>query len=685
MPKIQQYVAQGAPQAGAANLATPAAFGSMPNVGASIESLTQFLDQKAERDQFFQVQKDMAKVRGDWMTRLNELEANAPAGAPDFTKALMSEYRAAMQQMVSERSLSRTNAERLALEQEQTGNMLLQRSMTFEAQERGKKRRTDALTYSSDVSRHVFLNPFAFSIEDDKLPETFAALGLSGGALDETLRVARADMAQNAVRGMIEKGDLNGARAAIAEGPAARYISGDMAASLTNAIQVEERRREAEARQKEALAKADAAAVVQVLREDVTAEIAATGRSANLDPLKSAIRTAYGAKPDVAQRMIGQLDNAVTFYTESRAIAGNSPAEDVAYLQRLQNDATGPNAKQKLDQLTVARKAIAAKQQALAEDGFTYVLQTNPELKARLSEAGSDQAKFRQVIATIDQKQADLGVPTWRRTYFGATQAAATAAELNAAVATDPEKVANRMEVLAQSYGPLWGNVLNELAGQGLNETLAVAARFDGPLDAVTRVDLVKAIAALPDNRKLVDEVALKDVRARLQTEMADFAKSFSAYGAAGAAAVRREFSAAEALALSILRANGGRDPAGAARTAADMMVNARYDFADTYRTPKGLGSAVAGAASQTLRQLNSAEMAPVVGGDPALSEEYRKSAAFKAAQAGRWINTPDGKGIELHQQDGRPVVLRNGQRVRLMFNALPEAEAAPAAGYVAP
>jgi hypothetical protein len=687
MPKIQQYVAQGTPQAGPANLATAASFGAMPNVGASIESVTQFLDQKMERDQFFQVQKDMAKVRGDWMTRLNELEQNAPAGAPDFTKNLMAEYRAAMQQMTTERSLSRTNADRLALEQEQTGNMLLQRGMAFEAQERAKKRRTDALAYSADASRHVFLNPFAFSTEDDKLPEAFSALGLTGSALDETLRVVRTDLAQNAVRGLIERGDLNGARAAIAEGPAARYITGDVAAALTNSIQTEERRREAEARQKAALARSEAMAVVQVLRDDVTAEISATGRSANLDSLKTAIRTAYGDKPEIANRMTGQLDNAVTFYTERTAIAGNSPEQDAAYLERLRGEATGTNAAQKLNQVAIAERAVRDKREALAEDGFTYVLQTNPQLRQAMADGANDPEKFRRVVATIDQKQADLGVPSWRRTYYGKAQAAATAAELNAAVATDPEKAANRLETLAKTYGPMWSNVLNELAGQGLNETLAVAARFDGPLDAVTRVDLVRAIAAAPANRKVTDEKAMTDIRAQLQTEMTDFAKSLAAYGPAGAALVARERAAAEALAMSILAANGGRDPAGAARKAAETLVNSRYDFSDTYRTPKGMGSAVDGAARQVLRQLSADEMAPAMGGDPALSEQYRKTAALRAAQGGRWINTPDGKGIELHQQDGRPVILRSGARVRLMFDALPALEAAPSSafGVVAP
>ena len=673
MPKIQQYTAQVAPQGGQAMLSTPDAFG-VRSSGAAVEQLTDFLEKKAERDDYFQVQKDMAKVRGDWTTRLNELEQNAPAGAPDFTKSFMAEYRAAMQQMVSERSLSRENSDRLLLEQEQTGNVLLQRALTFEAQSRAQKRRTDGMAYSADVSRNVFLNPFTFSLEDEKLPGALQALGLSGGALDEALRVSRADLAQNAIKGLIERGDLNQARAAIAEGPMAKYVSGDLAASLTNAIQAEERRREAEARQRAALARAEAKADIALLEQDTMTEIAATGRSASQDRLQRAYTVAFSDQPEMAARLRNRVNNAVTFYTETTAIAGNSPEQDAAYLEQLKGRISGENAAQAQVQFDAASRAVATKRKELAEDGFSYVVRTNPQIRQALAAAGNDPEQFRRVVATIDQKQADLGVPQHRRTYIGESQAAAVASEVNALAATNPEQAADRLETMAKTYGPLWGNVLNELAGKSLNPVFVTVARLDEARDAVVRTNLVSAIASADAARRTVPETDQKDMKEQLDREYRDFAGTMVYRGAAGVALLAREKAAAEALALRY-RQQGLR-PSEAATRAAKELVNDRYDFEKTFRAPKRMGGRVDSAARQVQNSLLAENMQPALGGDPSLSEAYRQRAALDAARSGVWVNTPDGKGIELLQQDLRPVILRNGQRVRIMFNALPEREA---------
>lgn len=684
MPKIQQYTAQVAPQGGSANLSTPDAFG-VRTPGNAVENLTDFLEKKAERDDFFSVQKDMTKVRGDWLTRLNELEQNAPAGAPDFTKQVMDEYRAAMKQMVSERSLSRENMDRLLLEQEQTGNMLLQRALTFEASSRAQKRKTDAQAYAGDVSRNVFLAPFTFSIENDKLPGALEALGLSGSTLDEVLRVTRADMAQNAIKGMIKNnGDLNAARRAISEGPMAPYINGDLAASLTNAIDVEQRHREAEARQRRAEARSQAHAEISVLRQDVDAEIAATGRSANKERLEQAYRVAFADKPEIAQRMIGQLDNAVRFYTESTAIAGNTPEQDADYRATAAARVTGTNAAQAQAQLDVIDRAIAQKRKDLAEDGFSYVLKTNPQIRQALADAGGDPEKSRLVFAMIDQKQADLGVPTYRRTYLGTQQAASIASEINASATTNPEQAANRLESMARMYGPLWSNVLNELAGKGLNPNFVTVARLDAPGDAVVRTNLVSALAGAADARRVVGDDIEKDLKQRVDKEYQSFRATLVYHGAAGMALAAREQAAAEALALRYV--TQGLSPSNAAQRAAKELINDRYDFESSFRAPKGQGSRVGIAADQVKRNLSVEQMTPAAGGDPSLTEEYRRNAALRAARDGVWVNTPDGKGIELLQQDLRPVILRNGQRVRVMFDALPEIERAPqgsGAGYM--
>lgn len=684
MPKIQQYTAQVAPQGGSANLSTPDAFG-VRTPSDAIGNLTDFLEKKAERDDFFNVQKDMTKVRGDWLTRLNELEQNAPAGAPDFTKQVMDEYRAAMKQMVADRSLSRENMDRLLLEQEQTGNMLLQRALTFEASSRAQKRKTDGLAYAGDVSRNVFLAPFTFSIENDKLPGALQALGLSGTALNEMLRVTRADMAQNAVKGMIKNGgDLTAARRAISEGPMAPYIDGDLAAALTGAIETEQRHREAEARQRRAEARSQAQAEISVLRADVDAEVAATGRSANLDRLKQAYRVAFADKPEIAERMNGQLDNAVRFYTESTAIAGNTPEQDAQYRAEVAARVTGTNAAQQQVHLDLVDRAIAAKRKELAEDGFSYVIKTNPQIRQALADANGDPEKSRAVFAMIDQKQADLGVPSYRRTYLGTQQAASIASEINANATTNPEQAANRLESMSRVYGPLWGNVLNELAGKGLNPNFVTVARLDAPGDAVVRSNLVQALASVADARRVVGDDVEKDLKQRVDKEYQNFRATLVYHGAAGMALAAREQASAEALALRYVQQ--GASIGNAAERAAKELVNDRYDFERTFRAPKGQGGRVGTAADQVKRNLSVEQMTPAAGGDPSLSQDYRLRAALSAAQRGTWVNTPDGKGIELLQEDLRPVILRNGQRVRIMFDALPEVERAPqdtGAGYM--
>ena len=677
MPKIQQYTAQVTPQGGNANLSTPDAFGVRTS-GAALEQFTDFLEKKAERDDFFSVQKDMAKVRGDWLTRLNELEQNAPAGAPDFTKNVMNEYRTAMKEMLSSRSMSRENMDRLLLEQEQTGTMLLQRAMTFEAQARGQKRRLDARAYSADVSRNVFLYPFMFADENKKLPEAFNALGLQGNALEEALRDTRADMAENAIKGMIKNGgDLTAARNALAEGPISKYVSGDLAAKLTNAIETEQRHREQEARQKAALAKAAAFADIQVTKADVEAEIDATGRSANKDRLVSALRVAYSDKPQVAQQLIDQLSLRETFYTSRVAVSANTPEQDETLLADLRNKASGPNASMKLAQLQATEVAVRQKREQLNKDGFSYVVQTNPEIRAKLQAAANDPKEFRSVLALIDQKQADLGVQPWRRTYLGTQQAASLAAQINAQATTNPEQAANRLETLATQYGPLWANAINELEGGGLNTTFVVAARLTNPdKDALTRRDLVTAVTAAQDTKAAVRPDDLKTLNEALNKLYQPFERPLTSQGAAGARTLIRETDAARSLAL-LYMTRDQISPQEAARKATDNLIMNRYDMQKTFFAPKGLGNKAQTLAEQTVRNLKLEDMPLPAGGDRNLTEDARRRAALSFAQRGTWVNTPEGNGIQLLDPNRSPVRLRDGRHVVLMFDALPEIERA--------
>jgi hypothetical protein len=681
MPKIQQYIASVDPGGAGGSLATPGAFGTGANAGEAIARVGAFLEQKQERDQFFQMQKDMAQVRGDWTERLAELEANAAPGAPDFTKNAIGEYDKAMEKMRADRPLPRNLADRLELEQLQTRNALLSRATSFEAQAKAQKRRTDALGYQSQASRNVFLDPGMFTVEMDRLPGALESLGLQGNALEAFKQGAAADLAENAVKGLIDRGRLDLAREAIKAGPIAEHISGDKAAVFSNTIDNEEQKRAAEAARARREAIADARNEVEIGFADTLASIELTGKDPGILDAAT-IRLAYGDKPGRAERMLDRLNNAKSFYTVRQNVALTSPEEDQRVLNDLAAKVGGVNAAQTGGQMQDYMRAITAKRRALAEDGFGYVVNSSPKLQRMLAEGAQDPQKFRAAISYADQLQANLGVQPWARTYLGTQGASSMVASINAA---QPEKAADEIENMAKRYGDLWPNVVNELAGKGLNPAYTTVARLTQPTDASIRTDLVTALNAGPQTLKdnLGTGTDAKDISEGVRSRYADFASTLQRDGAAGQRLLQNEVASAEMLAM--LYRQRGDSVSTAVQKATDALVNERYDFEGTFRAPKGVGSRASRAAEVTLNGLTAEQFAPVAGGDASLSDTYRRAAALDYARRGTWANTPNGDGIELLYPNGSPVVLENGQRVRMMFNALPSTErAVPNVGGVA-
>lgn len=669
MPKIQQYVSQVSPQGAGGTLSTPAAFGAMPSAaGEGLLRLGDFMQQKAERDAFWGIQKDMAKVRGDWTQRVLELEQSVEAGAPDFTKKVLAEYDTAMEKMRSERSLSNELASRLAAEQSQLRTSLLNRSMAFEAQEKARKRRTDAIEYTSQASRNAFLDPASAQTELERLPEAIAALGLTGAAADEAQRVAATEIAQNTVRGLIERGHLDLARQAIKEGPVAQYISGDLAAGLTNQIQNEQRRLDAEAERKRREAIQDARSQVSLGFADTLASVELTGKDPGILSEKT-IRAAFPDNPGQADRMIGQLRNAREYYAVRQGVALTTPAEDQATLNRLAGRVGGVNAAQTGSQLVDYQRAIAEKQKALREDPVSYLLQNSPELAAKFAAGANDPKAFRAAVAQADQMQASLGVPSWRRNYLGKNAASQMSASLQAA---QPEKAADELENMAQRYGDLWPNVLNELAGSGLNPAYAVLGRLTAPTDAVTRVNLVQALQTPADAlKKGIPETETNDLKARIDSELQDFRLTFGHTGSAGRQIVAQETDAVQKLAMYYR--GQGLSVSEASQRATRELITDRFDFEGTFRTPKGLGSEANRAAQTVLQNLQPGDLRPLASGNPNVSDDYRRQATLAEARRGLWVNTSGDKGLMLIYQDGTPVYRNDGSQIRFDFNAMPK------------
>lgn len=682
MPKIQQYVAQGSPQGGGGALATPQAFGAMPAaVGEGFARLGAFLEQKAERDAFFGIQRDMAKVRGDWTQRVLELEQNVEPGAPDFTKKVLAEYDAAMEQMRGERTLPRHLAERLAMEQDQVRTSLMTRSMAFEAQERGRKRRADAEDYRVQASRNSFFDPANATLELERLPEAIQALGLTGAAAEDIQRRISADIAQNALRGLIQRGHLDLAEQALKEGPLAPHVSGDVAATFANGIANERTRLANEAERKRREAAAEARTEVDLAFRDTLTSIELTGRDPGLLTPQT-IRAAFPNNPGQAARLIAQLDNAREYYNVRQSVALTTPAQDAEMRNRLAGRVGGVNAGQTAQQLQDFERALAAKYRAIDDDAVSYLLNNSPELGQMFAAGANDPAMFRRGLELADRLQADLGVPTGRRTYLGKTAAARMVASIQAA---PPERAANELENMAQRYGAKWPNVINELAGAGLNPSYAVVGRLTAPTDAVTRANLVAALQTPVEAlKKGVPETETNDLRQRIDRELQDFRLTFGYLGSAGREISARETEAVNRLAMYYR--GQGLSVSEAAQRASKELITDRFDFEGTFRAPKGFGSAASRAAQTTLEALQPSDLAAPPSSNPNLSEDYRRNAALAYARRGVWVNTSGDRGLMLLYPDGTPVLRADGSQVRFDFGNMPAGRQLPdMGGMVAP
>jgi len=664
MPKLQQYTAQQSLTIPGGGLSTPAAFGGGSNTaGQAISQAADFFQQKAERDQLAGVNLDMAKVRGDWIENLSKRMDEAPAGAPDFTKGVVDEYDKAMEKMRSERSLPRHIADKLSLEQAQFKDQLISRATAFEASARAAKRKNDAVEYQTGISRTVFNDPAMFSTELERIDQTLTGFGLTGDAHAEISRNMKADLAQNTVRGLINRGNLAGARAALESGPVSEFISGDAANQLKHGIDSEQRRLEAEARAEEARRKEAATAEIGVLQQDVFAAIQTNGKSPDEGRLRAAYSVAYGDKPEMAARLSGQIDNAKNFYVASKSVAFTSPGEDQAMIEDYRAKATGQNAAQFASQAATMQQALAAKYREIGNDPALYVMRNDPEVARMLTEGAKDPELFRQGLARMNQLQASLGVQEWNRAYLGSTAASQMAASIASA---NPEQAANEIENMRNRYGGYFPAVVSELEAAKLPPTFVTLARMDRPEDSVPRANLATANQIGPEKMKSVlGETRVKGIHDKVLKAVEDYSPALSRQGTYANRVLAADVQSVNNLAL--FYAQQGQSDGDAADRAYSEVIGSRYDFDKTWLAPKGLGSKTRDAADAIIANLSPSDFAPEKGGDPALSEDYRRNAAYQDARRGTWVNTPGGDGLMLITARG-PVVKANGDPVTFTF-----------------
>jgi hypothetical protein len=486
------------------------------------------------------------------------------------------------------------------------------------------------------------------------------AVAAMNGRIDIAGRLGEAGTAKGTAAALAA---LETARGQVGDGPLAKHIDADTQAVLLNRIDGERNRILAEQDRKARETQADARALVSDNFQDTLASIELNGKDPGLIS-PALIRQAYGEHPEHAARLIAQIENAKAAYNTRQSVALTAPADDVKVLQEQAAAAPGANATQKARQLAELQRAVAAKHQALREDPFAYLISVSPDLakEGAAAQLSNDPGEFRAFLSKVDALQAQVGVPDYARRFMGKDGASAFVAQVNLMPA---EQAADQMEILREQYGERWPQVMTELVQADINPSFATLARLTDGADAGVRKDLAAALQTGHTELKKNVGADATTIEDEVFAEMADFAETMQYDGPAGQRTLAGERVSATLLAYSYVQR--GEAPKVAARKAVAALLHNRYDYVETYRTPKGLGGHVMQMTSLKQARLTPEQFPMANTGVAGLSDDYRRRANWQYAKDGVWANV--NGGVELLYPDGSPVVLNDGSRVRVMFD----------------
>jgi hypothetical protein len=271
MARIQQYTAQvDLPFSVNAPRATAADFGADDGtVGKTLDKVGDvltdyFAKQKAkqEKDANWEVEVATSNSRVEWMERMEKAKSMAGPGGiipkneelgikedigfSDYIKNEITAYNA--KQRDDRKEAPESAQHLLMLRQNQLYGNLLSHSMAFEAGARAQKLRVDAGVLADNFTKEAFYDYGNFETSRDAFHQSIDKLNLPAAEKHELKAKYTGDAAVAGIRGMIQNGRLSAAEAALKEGEFAPHISGANVAALSNQIDAERKRIEAQGR-----------------------------------------------------------------------------------------------------------------------------------------------------------------------------------------------------------------------------------------------------------------------------------------------------------------------------------------------------------------------------------------------------------------------------------------------------
>lgn len=455
--------------------------------------------------------------------------------------------------------------------------------------------------------------------------------------------------------------DPAGRVAALSKSGIADLIPSDTRAKMKmqaeKQIEAERKQREIEARQLQAIAKAELSSQVQ----DATSAYLA-GFEYDNPPSESQFRAAYGEK---GGEMYAQFQKTQDVGLAIRELATATPEDRQRMVEQFspaQEGVAGEGFRRDSQLYGTLVNAAVRLEKERAQDPAMYALKySQPIQQAWEAASTGDTAASEAYAAATLAEQQRLGVPQPR--ILTDRQVAGIAAQFGT-VEDGGSNAATLIQQLQQQWGKNWPTVYGQLQsklpgaamviGTGVDEKTAATLARIAPLKTT---ELKAGLASIDT----------KDANEALNEAMAPFRHTL-----AGQVGGERTYATmrAEAERLAYAYMGQGQSPSDAAAQATTAMIEDKYTIVGTWRAPKQLDAdLIEDGAELAIEGLDVKSLA--FAAPKGVSAEFAESRVRDAiSRDGYWVTLPDESGLALYY-GGEAVLDKAGNPIARSWDEL--------------
>lgn len=340
---------------------------------------------------------------------------------------------------------------------------------------------------------------------------------------------------------------------------------------------------------------------------------------------------------------------------------------------------------------------VRVRNENLRADPAQFVAQ-EPGVQAAataLAAAPGDATALQNYVTSTLAAQERMGLPEEERRVLSRGVSQDIAGRLMRGDPADSAvTVGTQLQGLANQYGTHWPRVFGDLVRDGrLPDDYRVLAAIDGPVGQNDYQRMMTAARQLGGMDKMRNSVNPAE-RTQITRDVDRYVEPFIRTAVAGQSTGGFQLASMVREAVTNMAhyyVMQGQSASTALQTAADRIINDKYEILGTMRvpralpdgTPLGLGP-VSRAQAVVMRGLTP-DTLPDPGGNPQLTPERRREIYAQSAQNGFWVPNQRDDGLVLMATRANGAVLpvrrQDGEMVELRYNALPQPDSATQPG----